>query len=62
VRPGASAAVRISLTMIDIILGPQAKEAHDAKRAEIRRLLRGDLEPARSVELMAEMRAAGLPT
>jgi hypothetical protein len=48
--------------MTDIILGPQAKEAHDAKRAEIRRLLRGDLEPARSVELMAEMRAAGLPT
>ena len=34
----------------------------DAKPAEIRRLLRGDLEPARSRELMDEMRAAGLPT
>jgi type II secretory pathway predicted ATPase ExeA len=33
-----------------------------AKPAEIRRLLRGDLDPARSRELMDEMRAAGLPT
>ena len=37
-------------------------EQFDAKPAEIRRLLRGDLEPARSRELMDEMRAAGLPT
>lgn len=37
-------------------------EQFDAKPAEIRRLLRGDLDPARSGELMAEMRAAGLPT
>ncbi len=36
-------------------------EQFDAKPAEIRRLLRGDLEPARSRELMDEMRAAGLP-
>jgi type II secretory pathway predicted ATPase ExeA len=34
----------------------------DAKPAEIRQLLRGDLGPARSQELMDEMRAAGLPT
>jgi len=37
-------------------------EQFDAKPAEIRRLLRGDLEPARSRELMDEMRTAGLPT
>jgi len=37
-------------------------EQFDAKPAEIRRLLRGDLDPTRSGELMAEMRAAGLPT
>ena len=37
-------------------------EQFDAKPAEIRRLLRGDLDPARSGELMDEMRAAGLPT
>ena len=37
-------------------------EQFDAKPAEIRRLLRGDLDPARSRELMDEMRAAGLPT
>ncbi len=37
-------------------------EQFDAKPAEIRQLLRGDLEPARSRELMDEMRAAGLPT
>jgi hypothetical protein len=37
-------------------------EQFDAKPAEIRRLLRGDLEPARSRELLDEMRAAGLPT
>ena len=34
-------------------------EQFDAKPAEIRRLLRGDLDPARSRELMDEMRAAG---
>lgn len=37
-------------------------EQFDAKPAEIRQLLRGDLGPARSQELMDEMRAAGLPT
>jgi len=37
-------------------------EQFNAKPAEIRRLLRGDLDPARSRELMDEMRAAGLPT
>ena len=37
-------------------------EQFDAKPAEIRRLLRGDLDPTRSGELMDEMRAAGLPT
>jgi hypothetical protein len=37
-------------------------EQFDAKPAEIRRLLRGDLDPSRSRELMDEMRAAGLPT
>ena len=33
-----------------------------AKPAEIRRLLRGDLDPGRTRELLDEMRAAGLPT
>ena len=37
-------------------------EQFDVKPAEIRQLLRGDLGPARSQELMDEMRAAGLPT
>jgi hypothetical protein len=37
-------------------------EQFDARPAEIRRLLRGDLDPARSAELIGEMRAAGLPT
>ena len=37
-------------------------EQFDAKPAEIRRLLRGDLDPARSRELLDEMRSAGLPT
>jgi type II secretory pathway predicted ATPase ExeA len=37
-------------------------EQFDAKPAEIRRLLREDLDPARSRELIDEMRAAGLPT
>jgi type II secretory pathway predicted ATPase ExeA len=37
-------------------------EQFDAKPAEIRRLLRDDLDPARSRELLDEMRAAGLPT
>jgi type II secretory pathway predicted ATPase ExeA len=37
-------------------------EQFDAKPAEIRKLLRGDLNPGRSQELMDEMRAAGLPT
>jgi len=34
----------------------------DAKPAEIRKRLRGDLDPGRSQELMDEVRAAGLPT
>jgi hypothetical protein len=34
----------------------------DAKPAEIRRLLRGDLDPVRSREFIDEMRAPGLPT
>ena len=34
----------------------------DAKPAEIRQLLRGDLDAGRAQELMDEMRAAGLPT
>jgi type II secretory pathway predicted ATPase ExeA len=37
-------------------------EQFDAKPAEIRQLLRGELDPRRSQELMDEMRAAGLPT
>jgi hypothetical protein len=37
-------------------------ERFDAKPSEIRQLLRGDLDPARTRELMDEMRAAGLPT
>jgi hypothetical protein len=37
-------------------------EQFDAKPSEIRQLLRGDLDPGRSRELMDEMRAAGLPT
>lgn len=37
-------------------------EQFDTRPAEIRRLLRGDLDPARSAELIGEMRAAGLPT
>ena len=37
-------------------------ERFDAKPSEIRQLLRGDLDPGRSRELMDEMRAAGLPT
>ena len=36
-------------------------EQFDAKPAEIRQLLRGDLDPARSRELMDQMRATGLP-
>ena len=37
-------------------------EQFDAKPAEIRRLLRGDLDAGPAQELMDEMRAAGLPT
>ena len=37
-------------------------EQFDAKPAEIRRLLRGDLDPSRAQELVDAMRAAGLPT
>jgi hypothetical protein len=37
-------------------------EQFDAKPAEIRRFLRGDLDAGRSQELMDEMRSAGLPT
>lgn len=37
-------------------------EQFDAKPAEIRRLFRGDLDAARSRELLDAMRAAGLPT
>ena len=37
-------------------------EQFDAKPAEIRRLLRGDLDAGRAQELMDEMRASGLPT
>lgn len=37
-------------------------EQFDAKPAEIRRLLRGDLNAGRARELMDEIRAAGLPT
>jgi type II secretory pathway predicted ATPase ExeA len=37
-------------------------EQFDAKPAEIRQLLRGELDPGRTRELMEEMRAAGLPT
>ena len=37
-------------------------EQFDAKPVEIRRLLRGDLDPRRAQELVEEMRAAGLPT
>ncbi|MFD1199943.1 hypothetical protein ACFQ3K_16745 [Brucella gallinifaecis] len=34
----------------------------ETRPAEIRQLLRGELEPGRSQELLDEMRAAGLPT
>ena len=34
----------------------------DAKPGEVRRLLRGELDAARAVELLDQMRAAGLPT
>ena len=37
-------------------------EQFDAKPAEIRQLLRGELDAGRTRELMDEMRAAGLPT
>lgn len=37
-------------------------EQFDSKPAEIRQLLRGDLDPGRSQELLDQMRAAGLPT
>jgi type II secretory pathway predicted ATPase ExeA len=37
-------------------------EQFDAKPAEVRQLLRGELEPSRARELLDEMRAAGLPT
>ena len=36
-------------------------EQFDARPAEIRQLLRGDLDPARTTELTDQMRAAGLP-
>ena len=36
-------------------------EQFDARPAEIRQLLRGDLDPARTNELTDQMRAAGLP-
>lgn len=36
-------------------------EQFDAKPAEIRKLLRGGLDPVRTRELTDEMRAAGLP-
>src|SRR3954469_18681069 len=36
-------------------------EQFNAKPAEIKRLLRGELDPARTRELVDEMRAAGLP-
>ena len=39
----------------------QNKDLRDTG-AGIRRLLRGDLDPPRSRELLAEMRSAGLPT
>jgi type II secretory pathway predicted ATPase ExeA len=37
-------------------------EQFDAKPAEIRQLLRGELDPGRTRELLDKMRAAGLPT
>ncbi len=37
-------------------------EQFDAKPAEVRRLLRGELDAGRTVELLEEMRPAGLPT
>ncbi len=37
-------------------------EQFDAKPAEVHRLLRGELDAGRTVELLEEMRAAGLPT
>ena len=36
-------------------------ERFDARPAEIRQLLRGELDPARARELTDDMRAAGLP-
>ncbi len=37
-------------------------ELYGVSRATLYQLLRGDLDPARSRELIDEMRAAGLPT
>jgi len=37
-------------------------EQFDAKSAEIRQFLRGELDQGRTRELMEEMRTAGLPT
>ena len=40
---------------------PSLSEQFNAKPAEIKRLLRGELDPARTRELVDEMRTAGLP-
>ena len=41
--------------------GPRRMVTFDARPTEIRQLLRGDLDPARTNELSDQMRAAGLP-
>jgi len=40
---------------------PDLAELINARRSEIRSLLRGELEPARSREITAKLMAAGLP-
>lgn len=60
------------LFVVEVLVEPQLTrngydlrslvEQFDARPAEIRRLLRGDLDAGRAQELMDEMRAAGLPT
>lgn len=40
----------------------RARFVRRPKPAEIRQLLRGDLDPGRTHELLDEVRAAGLPT
>ena len=61
---GAIAPARRSRTAADPkrLRHPSLVEQFDARSAEISQLLRRDLNPTRSRELLDEMREAGLPT